>query len=203
MQGESISVCNNERRRKLLDAAADEFIKSGYGATTVESIARRAGMSKKTVYKVFESKQALFDAVLQDKFFSLCIPKDEIEGDQEQVLVGLLLAMAKILLQPDRLALLRLIVADSPAAPELSNAFGRINMGEETNHLERWLEQEVHANRLKPMDVKDNADFLFGITLAKFILMGIIGDERGCCGAALEQRTRRGVRLFLDEMRAV
>ena len=45
------------RRDRLVAAAEHVFVEMGYGAASMDDIARRAGMSKKTIYQVFETKQ--------------------------------------------------------------------------------------------------------------------------------------------------
>jgi len=52
------------RRTQLMAAAEDLFLDRGFVATTMSDIARAAGMSKKTLYKLFESKTELFRAML-------------------------------------------------------------------------------------------------------------------------------------------
>ncbi|GAB2896963.1 TetR/AcrR family transcriptional regulator [Uliginosibacterium flavum] len=54
------------RPAELLAAALDVFVEKGFAATRMEDIARRAGVSKGTVFLYFESKQALFRAVVQE-----------------------------------------------------------------------------------------------------------------------------------------
>ena len=51
-------------RDKILDVAAVFFFTEGYGATSIEAIARRARISKRTIYHRFEDKPALFRAVV-------------------------------------------------------------------------------------------------------------------------------------------
>jgi len=46
----------SERREQLLDAALDSFFKQGFAAARMEDIARRAGVSKGTLYLYFASK---------------------------------------------------------------------------------------------------------------------------------------------------
>ena len=48
------------KRRAILDAATDVFLKSGYLGTNMDEIAALSGVSKQTVYKHFASKEALF-----------------------------------------------------------------------------------------------------------------------------------------------
>ena len=53
----------NANRWKILDAAGTRFKAFGYGVTRVSDVARDVGLSKAYIYKLFESKQALGDAV--------------------------------------------------------------------------------------------------------------------------------------------
>lgn len=65
------SPCPIRRRRKearpqeLLDAALDLFVEKGFAATRLDDVARRAGVSKGTVYLYFPSKEELFKAVVR------------------------------------------------------------------------------------------------------------------------------------------
>jgi len=57
------------RNRKLfMDAAEALFAANGFFLTTIEDIAKRAGFSKGTIYNYFESKEAIFIAILDEKF---------------------------------------------------------------------------------------------------------------------------------------
>ena len=51
----------NER---ILDVATELFLAQGYGLTTIEALARRAGISKRTFYHRFADKAVLFGAVV-------------------------------------------------------------------------------------------------------------------------------------------
>jgi len=55
---------NEEREQRILDAAADLFVHYGYDKTTVDDIAREAGVSKGAIYLHFKSKDALFEGLL-------------------------------------------------------------------------------------------------------------------------------------------
>ncbi|MFZ5520560.1 MAG: TetR/AcrR family transcriptional regulator [Pseudomonadota bacterium] len=65
------SHCPIRRRRKearpqeLLDAALDLFVEKGFAATRLDDVARRAGVSKGTVYLYFPGKEELFKAVVR------------------------------------------------------------------------------------------------------------------------------------------
>src|SRR5437868_9455308 len=51
------------RTPEILDAALASFAENGFAATRMEDIARRAGISKGTIYLYFDSKEALFKAL--------------------------------------------------------------------------------------------------------------------------------------------
>jgi AcrR family transcriptional regulator len=55
---------NDNREQRILDAAADLFVRYGYNKTTVSDIAREAGVSKGAIYLHFESKEQLFESLL-------------------------------------------------------------------------------------------------------------------------------------------
>ncbi|MBI4965597.1 MAG: TetR/AcrR family transcriptional regulator [Desulfomonile tiedjei] len=55
-----------EARSKILEAALDEFSEKGYHASTIDSIAERAGIAKGTVYRYFNTKEQLFNALKDD-----------------------------------------------------------------------------------------------------------------------------------------
>lgn len=47
-----------------MSAAADLFLAEGYGSTSIEAVAARAGISKRTFYDRFDDKAMLFAAVV-------------------------------------------------------------------------------------------------------------------------------------------
>src|ERR1700684_2412064 len=51
-------------RGRILEVATELFLAQGYGSTTIEAVAARAGISKRTLYHRFDDKAALFTAVV-------------------------------------------------------------------------------------------------------------------------------------------
>src|ERR1700751_561524 len=56
-----------ETRTLILEAARAEFAHSGYAATGMENVARRAGVSTKTLYRLLPNKASLFEAMVTDR----------------------------------------------------------------------------------------------------------------------------------------
>src|SRR5260370_30890980 len=63
-----------ETRAVILEAARHEFAARGFAATSMENVARRAGVSTKTLYRIVPDKKALFEATVThrlDRFVSV------------------------------------------------------------------------------------------------------------------------------------
>ncbi|HYD08830.1 MAG TPA: TetR family transcriptional regulator [Acidimicrobiales bacterium] len=61
----SLVMGREETRQRLLDAAAELFLEKGLGSTSLEDIARQAGLTKGAVYSNFASKEELFVEMLR------------------------------------------------------------------------------------------------------------------------------------------
>ena len=55
---------SQERREQLLDVASHLFSEGGYDGTTMDSVARAAGVTKPLLYQHFESKHALYEEII-------------------------------------------------------------------------------------------------------------------------------------------
>ena len=62
----AIDTSEQTGRRRVLDAAAEQFVSQGYAGTTLRQIAAAAGIKAGSIYHHFDSKEALFVAVLND-----------------------------------------------------------------------------------------------------------------------------------------
>src|SRR3954447_6453892 len=70
-------------KRKIIDAATQEFTVRGPDGTTMERIAKLAGVNKERVYNYFGGKPALFAHVLRDQLVTAAIevPQGATEDD--------------------------------------------------------------------------------------------------------------------------
>jgi AcrR family transcriptional regulator len=90
-----------ERHAQLVRAAAAAFLAGGYDGTSVEAVAERAGVTRLIVYRHFESKEALYRAVLTSVTDRL---RAEFEHTQPGAIADTLLHVARE--QPDGFRLL-------------------------------------------------------------------------------------------------
>jgi len=140
-------------RGQILDVAQKLFFSQGYGATSIESIASQARMSKRTFYTRFSDKADLFKAVVHHVVEGVRPP--DMTGlftgkNCEEILLRLAVLLLRATLSPDALALHRLLLAEATRFPEL--ALVANNEGTRTEAIKRiaaLLQNETDAKRLK------------------------------------------------------
>jgi TetR/AcrR family transcriptional repressor of mexJK operon len=144
---------------RIVDAATELFFTLGYGATTIEAVARRARISKRTFYHRFENKSALFSAVVHRTIERMRPPADVplLRGaNLAEILRGLADLILRAALSPPAIELHRLIVAESSRFPDLVAIVAKEGASEEAVRLIAGvLEREAHAGNLQ----LDNATF--------------------------------------------
>ena len=80
---------NEERRQRILDAAANLIVHYGYDKTTVSDIAREAGISKGAIYLHFASKEALFEGlIVREMQAHTATWLDRLEADEQGGTIG-------------------------------------------------------------------------------------------------------------------
>lgn len=111
------------KRDQILDAAVEEFLEYGFAGTNMDRITERAGVSKRTVYKYFESKENLFrtmcDNVRLKYVEQLDIPYQK-GRDIRQQLTDLAWAEGRILMSAEVMAMTKLIMSEVMRNPELA-----------------------------------------------------------------------------------
>ena len=114
----------------VLKGAMQEFLKNGYAATSMDKVAKSAGVSKATVYSHFGDKESLFNAVIQDlvrdKFQTVMGLEQPQSLEQDPKIV--LSAIATKMLDNARsdrsfMNFMRIIIGESGRFPELAKAY--------------------------------------------------------------------------------
>ena len=114
------------RHEELLDAALEEFLEHGFELTTIEMIAARINMTKRTVYARYPDKASLFGAAVQRAVERQIVPQDVLEGFDEGDLAETLASIARLrigqVMTPNGLRLQRIINTESYRFPEIFTA---------------------------------------------------------------------------------
>ncbi|KTC35049.1 TetR family transcriptional regulator [Pseudomonas sp. ABAC61] len=142
-----------------------EFRTSGFDITSMDKIAATAGVSKRTVYNHFPSKEELFAEILNKLWVSISTQTEiTYHGDQplREQLAGLLRAKLLLLADDNFLDLARVAIAAAIHSPERAqNMVARL--GEREEGLARWIRGAQADGRLKPVDPEFAAQQLHGL----------------------------------------
>jgi TetR/AcrR family transcriptional regulator, mexJK operon transcriptional repressor len=121
-----VDESESPKRRAILNAATELFVARGYGAVSIDAVARAADVSKATLYAHFESKDQLFATIVQVACLENIMPVDEPPDNDTTDDEALRLIGGRILrffLRERSLAIHRLVIAESIRFPELGRAF--------------------------------------------------------------------------------
>jgi AcrR family transcriptional regulator len=115
------------RPSEILEAALSVFAQKGYAGTRMDEIARRAGVTKGTIYLYFESKEAVFKSLVRDTIGAMLagVTADigNFQGSAKDLIRFALDAMAHLLTTSDRVVLPKIIIAESGNFPELARFY--------------------------------------------------------------------------------
>ncbi|WP_085578250.1 MULTISPECIES: TetR/AcrR family transcriptional regulator [unclassified Pseudomonas] len=144
----------DRKREAIIQAAIAEFRANGFDVTSMDKIAATAGVSKRTVYNHFPSKEELFTEILNQLWARISAeqttPYSADQPLREQLRERV---MAKVQLMADEnfLTLARVVIATTIHSPERAqNMVARL--GEREEGLTSWIRAAQADGRLKPAD---------------------------------------------------
>ncbi len=188
---------------RILDAATELMLENGYGATSIEAVAARAGVSKRTFYHRFADKSVLVQAVVA-RIVDAARPAARAPEGHAGDLAGALLEFGNRTLQaalaPQVLALYRLIVGESHRFPDLLTAAALTGGRTRTvQMLAGLLRKELPGLDADDAEFAANQFLQLLVSLPQLRALGI-GDPMppGDC----ERWVGRSVSLLLDGLRA-
>jgi TetR/AcrR family transcriptional repressor of mexJK operon len=188
------------KAESILAAARLTFLASGYGATSMDAIAREAGASKATVYAYFASKEELFGAVVarDSELYAEEFADDELDPDDA---AGALLAIAErflhLLLSPDVIALNRIIIGEVTRFPELAEVFWRAGPERIRVQVEGFLRRAVAAGSLDIADPRLAAGQFASLVRGEIHLRRLFGVPTEADDDAVAAASGNAVATFL------
>ncbi len=191
---------DDETRQIIYEAARHEFAAAGYAATSTETVARCAGVSTKTLYRLVPNKAALFEGMVSDRLerflsdFSLQVTED---ADIETGLNAALMACADIALDPDIVALQRIILQEASQFPDLAATFYNKGIARTAAALSSWLRLQARGGLIELDNVEEAAGMLIGMVASAPQRAAIYGGMKLPSRAQTSARVRRCVALFL------
>lgn len=121
----------DDRKPRILEAAREEFAAHGFAAARLEDVARRVGISRAALYLAFDSKEALFRALVSGVITELMpalLPSDYGSLPAPALLRGFIRNAMKRIASPEMAFLPRLIVGEGRNFPELARFYHETTM---------------------------------------------------------------------------
>jgi AcrR family transcriptional regulator len=199
-RGRPQARCDDETRTIIFEAARHEFAASGYAATSMESVARRAGVSTKTLYRLIPNKAALFEAMITDRIdtFTSVVRLGACDGtDLEKALREALIACGELILDGDVITLQRVILGDSEKFPEIAETFYHKAIRRTERTLADWLQAQHERGLIKIDGPEASAGILLGMLVFQPQRAVMFGHAPTLSRDELERRAQTVAALFL------
>ena len=166
-----------------MDGARIVFLAQGFDAASMGEIAREARVSKGTLYVYFDSKERLFQAIVEEECGSQAeqvFALDSEDHDVEAVLLSLGKSFLYFLCQPYRVSPLRTVISIADRMPELGKRFYETGPASGIARAARYLEDQMAAGILAVEDCE--------LAAAQFLDSVSVDDIQAapvqCCRAA-------------------
>jgi AcrR family transcriptional regulator len=145
------------RPQELLAAALDLFVERGYASTRLEDVARRAGVSKGTLYLYFTNKEELFKAVVRENIVPALGEAEDIistyEGHSADLMRRVMLGWWERLGATKASGIIKLVMAEAGNFPDLALFYKEEVIARSTRMMVSMFERAVARKEFRPIDV--------------------------------------------------
>ena len=177
---------SREKRDQIRTAAQRLFLERGFASTSTNAISSEAGVSKETLYRYFPSKEELLADCLRHLIAD--VPQNRLpvasgeapledRDDLRAALLDLALRFVSNLMQPDYVALVRVIITETPRLPQLGNLFRSTVPDRAFRSVIDILRMAQDKNLVRLSDLETAARMLLGPLLTYVLLDGLFVGE--------------------------
>lgn len=192
------------KRAAIIAAATDLFTHAGYGAVSMDAIAAKAGVSKRTVYTYFPGKDVLFAAVMTRHCGKVSGGSGwdlDPEVEPRRMLTDRGRRFLKLITSPEAVALFRTVTAEAERFPELGRAFFESGPQCWTGSFEAYLRAQDEKGRLRIANPALAAKFLVSVLKDPLHLRCMLGVQSRVSDAEIAAHVDNVVDAFLEHYR--
>lgn len=186
------------RPAELMAAAMELFVEKGFVGTRLEDVAARAGVSKGTLYLYFDSKEALFKAVVQEGIVPVLEAGAGLIGSFEGSSSELLRALVSVWWQRIGNTHLggipKLIISEAGNFPGLAAYYNEAVIVRGRDLMRRTLQRGIDSGEFRAVDIEIAIDVLFAPVMMMMIWRYSMGL---CCGNSHDPETYLNIHLDL------
>src|SRR3981081_2987501 len=157
---------DDETRQIIYEAARQEIAGNGYAATSIETVARRAGVSTRTLYRLVSNKASLFEGMVSDRldrFVSSVNLQAVDHAEIEQALYAALMACAELTLDEETIALQRMLLQEAGRFSDIASMFHTTAIQRTAAALADWLRVQQQRGSIALDDIDEAAGMLLGM----------------------------------------
>jgi len=169
------------RPQELLDAALTLFVEKGFAATRSEEVARRAGVSKGTLYLYYPSKEELFKAVVRQNLSSLIAEGIELaetfEGSTSDLLGKLMTTWWHRVGNSPAAGIHKVVLSEVRNFPELAQFYTDEVIAPADRLFSGTVQRGIDRGEFRPMPVHEVAHAL----IAPMIFLALHHHSFGAC----------------------
>ncbi|MQA23041.1 TetR/AcrR family transcriptional regulator [Rugamonas rivuli] len=144
------------RPQELLAAALDQFVERGYAATRLEDVARRAGVSKGTLYLYFANKEELFKAVVRENIVHAIGEAEQdaavFDGPSSVLLRAILMKWWDQICATQLAGITKLMLAEGNNFPELAQFYNEEVVARGNGLIASVLVRGIGRGEFRPVD---------------------------------------------------
>ena len=152
------------RPKELLASAIELFVERGFASTRLEDVARRAGVSKGTLYLYYANKEDLFKAVVRQTILPMIDDAEtsvaEFDGHSAELLRHVILSWWVRIGSTKASGISKLILAEADNFPELARFYQEEVMTRRMRMISNMLERGIRRGEFRAIDVPQTAQVL-------------------------------------------
>jgi len=145
------------RPAEIVAAALEVFVERGYAATKLADVARRAGVTKGTLYLYFESKEALFKAVVRETIVPVIAQGEALAqsftGSARELMEQLIREYWRLVGETALAGIPKLMMAEAATFPELTRFYYEEVVTRGHRLMAGVIERGVRNGEFRPVDV--------------------------------------------------
>ena len=167
-----------ERMRRVIEAAAQQFLEQGFERTSMEAVAKASGVSKMTIYSYFPTKSALFEAVIgqrTDAVFEVAGEEELSFADPRTALTAIGRNFLGLMRADDVMSKQRVLYAAAGVQEDACRAFFKQGPLKTLARVRDYLDGAVAAGSLEPHDTVASSDQFLSLFLGGPHIKAMLG----------------------------
>jgi len=184
--------------KRIIATATGLFLQHGFEKTSMDTVAAESGISKRTVYARFSSKADLFEAVIMalgDRKLEELAAVEVAGGSPAQRLFDLASKLLGIMVEPQVIALERIIAGEAQQFPELAHRLYQ-EAGERVTTITANLLRQLQAYEGRSEEeLRRDAQVLFGLIVLPPLRRSMLGSDD--CPAIDHELLKRSIEIFV------